>query len=176
MRGTPTTMVYEPLLPARRSVTRIGVGLAVAGLVLVATQVVLELVFHQLFPAPAIACCGVPLAILMALGGAWLALYQGHAEQVVLDTERVAWRDVELLLPRIARVSTLRRTEPGRPPEWLVVLEDDGGCRLELVAFEGAARGRHDLRALLAALLPRLRPEAVVEPRVRDYVAGGRLA
>lgn len=177
----PLTILYGPTPESRGAALRSGCGVVLLGVVLGAAFLGLGTVVALSAPgtrplASGLLCCGAPLGLLLVAIGLRRAFLSGRDEQVVLDAERLSYRERALPIDRLVRIGARQDLYRGRIPRWTVTIQDDAGGAIELEVTQDRWVGTFDVRAILGALIPRLPPGCQVEPRVRAWVEGLPLA
>ena len=181
----PVTIIYGPTPEARRFALLFGLFFMVVGgllgclFTIIGGAVVWLTTRQQPGQAPPVGglvlCCGAPFALGIAALGVRTAFFSGQGERVVLDAERLTYQEHALPLQRIVRVAAHQGWQR-RTPYWTVRLEDDAQGAIGLEVTQDRYVGTFDVRHILRDLLPRLPAACVVDPRVRAYAEGARMA
>ncbi len=184
----------KTIIPAgpevRRSITRLAYRIFTIGtgvLVIGAIGVAVSLATSQrpstglIVAFTGLACVGS--AILMAAVSVFLRVRQPIRVEITPD--RLIWREGPRIatleydeVERVEMVRGHRRTREGFVVQFPVVrfIENDGEMMEFEVSFDDHGRvyyGRFDAQAILEAVLPYLRQQAVIAPAVDEYLTTG---
>jgi hypothetical protein len=134
---------------------------------------------------PYLACGFVALGGLAAVAGIWTAIFAARGHQLQMTTDALVEKDGKRLstlrLADITRVSAdqgRQATRSGAPGVryWFVLVQTASGQQIKLDITQDNYVGTFDVQKVMRDLLPCLPAATAVDPRIRDYVAVGRMA
>ncbi|MEK9165054.1 MAG: hypothetical protein AAB342_06805 [Chloroflexota bacterium] len=134
---------------------------------------------------PLLACGFVALGGLFVAVGIWAAIFAARGQQLQLTPDALIEKDdrrsTTLRLADIIRLSVdqgRQATRSGAPGVlyWYVLVETAGGEQIKLEITQDNYFGTFDAQKVMRDLLPRLPATTTVDPRIRNYIAVGRMA